>query len=183
MPALIPDILRRLRRFFAGSPHVKIAPDARLETGVVLRSGWRDGRPGSVTIGRECQLDTGVVLDAWGGSIAIGPRVFIGPYAVIYGQGGVELGEDCLIGMHCRILSSDHALPPLDRRIRWEPDVLKPTLIGRDVWLGGGVTVLGGVTLGDGCVIGAGAVVTGDIPPGAIAVGVPARVIGQRPST
>ena len=42
--------------------------------------------------------------------------------------------------------------------------------------LGAGVTVLGGVTIGDGCIVGAGAVVTADLPPGAIAHGVPARV-------
>jgi maltose O-acetyltransferase len=42
------------------------------------------------------------------------------------------------------------------------------------------VTVLGGVTIGDGAVIGAGSVVSKDIPSGAIAVGVPARVIRMR---
>ena len=58
--------------------------------------------------------------------------------------------------------------------------VARPTRIGADVWLGAGVTVLGGVTIGDGCVVGAGAVVTRDLPPYAIAVGVPARVTGSR---
>lgn len=50
------------------------------------------------------------------------------------------------------------------------------TVVGHDVFIGANVTVLDGVTIGDGAVIGAGAVVTEDIPPYAIAVGVPAKV-------
>lgn len=50
------------------------------------------------------------------------------------------------------------------------------TRIGNDVFIGANVTVLDGVTIGDGAVVGAGAVVTADIPPYAVAVGVPAKV-------
>ncbi len=50
------------------------------------------------------------------------------------------------------------------------------TVIGNDVFIGANVTVLDGVHIGDGAVIGAGAVVVKDIPPYAIAVGVPAEV-------
>nr|MDJ0577657.1 DapH/DapD/GlmU-related protein [Xenococcaceae cyanobacterium MO_234.B1] len=49
-----------------------------------------------------------------------------------------------------------------------------------DVWLGYQVIVLDGVSIGQGAVIGAGSVVTRDIPSGAIAVGVPARVVKMR---
>jgi acetyltransferase-like isoleucine patch superfamily enzyme len=137
-------------------------------------------RPGRIRIGPQCSLEAGVVLVTYGGEIDIGRWVFLGPYTVIYGHGGVSIGEGTLVAMHCRILSSNHTIPPVGTDIRSQPDVLLPTKIGRDVWLGAGVTVLGGVTIGDGCVVGAGAVVTKDLPPGSIAHGVPATVIRQR---
>ena len=56
----------------------------------------------------------------------------------------------------------------------------KQSIIGNDVFIGANVTVLGGVRIGDGAVIGAGAVVVKDIPPYAIAVGVPAKVVKYR---
>lgn len=56
----------------------------------------------------------------------------------------------------------------------------KSVVIGNDVWLGDSVSIIEGVKIGDGAIIGAGAIVTKDIPPYAIAVGVPARVIKYR---
>ena len=56
----------------------------------------------------------------------------------------------------------------------------KHTHIGNDVYIGANVFILDGVTIGDGAVLGAGAVVTKDIPPYAVAVGVPARVVKYR---
>lgn len=56
----------------------------------------------------------------------------------------------------------------------------KQTLVGNDVFIGANVTILDGVKIFDGAVIGAGAVVISDIPPYAIAVGVPAKVVKYR---
>ena len=56
----------------------------------------------------------------------------------------------------------------------------KRIIIGNDVFIGMNVTVLDGVTIGDGAIIGAGAVVSKDIPPYAIAVGCPIRIIRYR---
>jgi tetrahydrodipicolinate N-succinyltransferase len=54
------------------------------------------------------------------------------------------------------------------------------TIIGNDVWLGAKVNIIRGVKIGDGAVIGANSLVLHDIPPYAIAVGSPARVIKYR---
>ena len=53
-------------------------------------------------------------------------------------------------------------------------------VIGNDVWIGRNVMMLSGVTVGNGAVIGAGAVIAKDVPPYAVVVGNPARVIRFR---
>lgn len=69
----------------------------------------------------------------------------------------------------------------LYEEFRWaDPEHKYSVVIGNDVWIGKNVALLEGITVGDGAVIGAGAVVTKDIPPYAVAVGVPARVIRYR---
>ncbi len=55
-----------------------------------------------------------------------------------------------------------------------------PVTIGHDVWIGHNAIVMPGVTIGTGAAIGSGAVVTKDVPPYAIVVGVPARVLRFR---
>lgn len=179
-----------LQRFISAAGHARTLP-IRF-SGAILGDAVRIGpacevalvassaRRGTLVLGDGTRVDRGVLLHPYGGSIATGIDVYLGPYTTIYGHGGVVIGKDTLISMHCRILSSNHSVPPVGTIIRSVGDELRPTKIGADVWLGAGVTVLGGVTIGDGCVVGAGAVVSRDLPPGAIAVGVPARVIGQR---
>lgn len=59
-------------------------------------------------------------------------------------------------------------------------DATESVTIGNDVWIGQGVTIIQGATIADGAIIGAGAVVAGSIPPYAVAVGNPSRVIRYR---
>jgi acetyltransferase-like isoleucine patch superfamily enzyme len=159
---------------------VNLSWQTRLGAGVEFIPGIAHSKPGVISSGPDGRFSRGTVLHAYGGRIALGANVHLGPYTVIYGHGGVELGDHTLVSMHCRILSSNHTVPPPGTTIRSQPDIALPTRIGRDVWLGAGVTVLGGVTIGDGCVVGAGAVVAHDLPANSIAVGVPARVIRER---
>jgi acetyltransferase-like isoleucine patch superfamily enzyme len=106
--------------------------------------------------------------------------VYVGPYTVIYGHGGVEIGDGTLVAMGCGIVSSNHTIPGREELILSHPDLKKKTSIGRDCWIGAGVYILAGVTIGDGCVIGAGAVVTKDVPAYSVAAGNPARVLRER---
>lgn len=168
------------RAWFAALTGVSVGNGTRIGPGVEVALGPAPARRGILRLGDRTHIGRGVLLHPYGGQIETGIDVYIGPYTTVYGHGGVTIGKDTLISMHCRILSSDHAMPPTGTIIRSQSDVPKPTRIGADVWLGAGVTVLGGATIGDGCIVGAGAVVTNDLPPGSIAIGVPARVTGHR---
>lgn len=66
--------------------------------------------------------------------------------------------------------------PAFSARDRYD----KPVVIGNDVWIAAGAVITRGVTIGDGAVIGANAVVTKDVPPYAVVVGSPAKVIKYR---
>ncbi len=133
-----------------------------------------------ITIGDHSVIHRGALILSYGGDIRLGSRVHINPYCVLYGHGGLEIGDNVLIAAHCVIVPSNHNFDRLDIPIQRQGLTCKGIRIESDVWLGARVTVLDGVTIGQGAVIGAGAVVTKDIPALSIAVGVPAKVIGRR---
>jgi acetyltransferase-like isoleucine patch superfamily enzyme len=126
----------------------------------------------NVRIGRDCLFKDAIYLRAGpAGRIAIADRVAINSFCQFYGHGGIEIGEDTQIGPSVLVTTTEHDYEhALEERFR-------PVKIGRRVWIGANVTILAGVTIGDGAVIGAGAVVRRDVPPNALAVGVPARVV------
>lgn len=103
------------------------------------------------------------------------------------GAAPITIGRYCAIGDGVRMVSSNHETDwanlqvSLQRRLgfgRLQDD--RPIDIGHNVWIGDAVIVLAGVSIGDGAIVGAGAVVTRDIPPFAIAVGNPAKVLRNR---
>ena len=93
----------------------------------------------------------------------------------------ITIGNDLRMGPGTMMFASNHGIRP-GQPIRTQESVHGDITIGDDVWLGSNVVVTAGVTIGTGAVIAAGAVVTKDIPPMAIAGGVPARVLRYRTS-
>jgi maltose O-acetyltransferase len=104
--------------------------------------------------------------------VTFGSRVSIASYVHIWGQGGVEIGDDCMIASHVAISSITHN--KYSTRYN-EENIRRPVQIGSNVWIGSGAIILPGIRIGANTIVGAGAVVTSDLPPGVIAVGVPAR--------
>ena len=109
----------------------------------------------------------------FGKNISLGDRIFINSGCKFQDQGGVVIGDDCLIGHNVVIATLNHDLMP-SRRADMHP---APGVIGRNVWIGANATILPGVTIGDDAVVGAASVVTKDVPESAIVVGSPARVV------
>ncbi len=139
---------------------------------------WAD-----ITLEGGASLDDHVTLLASGepapDKIVVGADTYINRHTMIDAHASVRIGPRCMIGPFCYITDADHGTEA-GTPVREQPVKTAPVRLGAEAWLGAGVKVLKGVTIGDGAVIGAGAVVTHDIPPGAIAAGVPARVIGER---
>ena len=110
-----------------------------------------------------------------GATLRIGAGSLVNFGTSIVALESVSIGERCLIGTHCMI--TDTAFHDVDPERRLAPPSAKPVTIGSNVWLGARVVVLPGVTIGADAVVGVGSIVTSDIPPRALAVGVPARVV------
>ena len=109
-------------------------------------------------------------------NIRVGRNVFINQACILNDIGGIEIGDDVMIGPRVSLLTTGHPLDPGRRR---RQIVAAPVAIERNVWLGAGATVLQGVTVGSDAVVAAGAVVTRDVPPRTLVAGVPAQVLRE----
>jgi serine O-acetyltransferase len=168
-------------------------PDARLALGTELRAAWvRHGRtlrePGfwavsTYAIGRAASRSSSLPLRALGsavyGALSTGLR-FVS---------GIELNREATIGsdlhlvhgwnvkVHPATVIGDRVGLMHDVTLGTTPERPYPPRVGNDVFIGAGARILGDVVVGDGARIAANSVVLSDVPPGATAIGVPARVI------
>lgn len=140
--------------------------------------------PHQVQLGENCILQPEIFFNYdhyWtpGPSIILGDRNFVGRGVEFNIRDRFETGGDCLIASRCTFVDHDHGLDP-SMPSNQQPNVSAPITLGRNVWLGTGVTVLKGVHIGDDAVVGAGSVVTKSIPSGEIWAGSPARCLRAR---
>lgn len=119
--------------------------------GVKFRN-WKN-----ISIGDNCAINSGVLLDGRGGKIIVGKNVDIAQEVNIW-----TLQHD----------------PHSDFHTASGGDVE----ISDNVWIASRVTILPGIRIGEGAVLACGSVVTRDVPPRAIMAGIPAKNIGKRKS-
>jgi acetyltransferase-like isoleucine patch superfamily enzyme len=157
-----------------------------LGTGSIIRPGARirTHSGGSIVIGRNCEFLRGSIVETYGGDIRIGSNVSLNYYSVLYGHGGLTVGDDVRIAAHVVVIPANHGIAE-EELVRRQPLTKRGVTIESDVWIGAGVRILDGVTLPAGCVIAAGAVVTPSLKlePKGIYGGVPARKISVRRSS
>lgn len=189
-------VVMRLRGLLRGRPRtyfgrsVKISNPSLLELGAGSSIGDRVVIDAlavrGVTFGPSCTIDVGAVLRGtgvirdMGEGIKVGARTAIGVQNVILGQGGITIGDDCLLGPNVSIFSENHRFDQPSVPIRQQGEVRLPTTVGNNVWIGAGAIILGGATIGDGAIVAAGSVVRGHVPPMSIVAGIPARVVRER---
>ena len=136
-----------------------------------------------ITIGSGVFIGRNSILSCKNGDIELADGANVGFNCEIFSASRVTVGRDTLLAAYCYLIGGDHDLSDGSQPVIAQDRRSEGITIGAGAWLGAGAKILDGVRVGDGAVIGASAVVRTAVPAGAIAVGIPARIVGQRPST
>ena len=158
--------------------NIELGTQCRIARHSLIRAN-SEHRPG-IRIGDRVHVQEFALINANRGHVSIGEDSWVGPHSVIYGNGGVTIGSDVMIASHCAINTVSHRCERGDIPMRLQGVYCDPVVIEDDVWIGTGAVILQGVRIGRGSIVGAGAVVTRSIPPGSVAIGVPARCTPRR---
>lgn len=167
---------------FFNLTNIQLGKWVQLEDHVVL-SGLSK-RPlvlgNNVRIGAFSRVIASTSFSNPGVGIQIGNNVGIGEFAYLGGAGGLEIGDDCIIGQYLSCHPENHNFADNNELIRLQGVSQKGIKIGTNCWIGSKVTILDGVEIGENSVIAAGAVITKSMPANSIIGGVPARMIKSR---
>lgn len=181
---MTPPIIRFLNRFHPLWRAKRLAvglSGVNLGTGTLI-SPWavlaRQG--GRITIGAGTVIQADARLLAAGGSIVLGSNCSVNERCILYGHGGLVIGNDVRIAAGTIFIPANHCFDDPMRLIRTQGETRKGIIVGSDVWFGVGVIVLDGVNVADGCVVGAGSVLTKSTHSMGVYFGNPARRIRDR---
>ena len=133
-----------------------------------------------ITIGNGVFIGRNTILSCKNGDITIDEGANIGFNCEIFSASQVTVGRDTLLAAYCYLIGGDHDFSDPSQPVIAQGRKSAGVSLGAGAWLGAGAKILDGVTIGDGAIIGAAAVVRSAVPAGAIAAGIPARVIGMR---
>ncbi len=113
----------------------------------------------------------------FGKGLKMGNNSAIGDYAHIGATGGVEIGNDVIMGSYISFHSENHNFSDTSKLIREQGVSSVGIKLGNNIWVGAKVTFLDGVVIGDNCVVAAGALVKGEFPANCVIGGVPAKIL------
>jgi acetyltransferase-like isoleucine patch superfamily enzyme len=133
-----------------------------------------------ITIGSGVFIGRNTILSCKDGNIVLGDGANVGFNCEIFSASTVTVGRDTLIAAYCYVIGGDHDFSDPAQPILAQARRSSGVTICDGAWLGAGAKLLDGVTVGDRAIVGAGAVVREAVPAGAIAAGIPAKIVGQR---
>ena len=133
-----------------------------------------------ITIGSGVFIGRNSILSCKNGDIAIADGANIGFNCEVFSASKVSIGRDTLLAAYCYVIGGDHDFSDPSQPVIAQGRRSEGVSVGAGAWLGAGAKILDGVNVGDGAIVGAGAVVRSAVPDRAIAVGIPARVVGER---
>jgi acetyltransferase-like isoleucine patch superfamily enzyme len=122
-------------------------------------------------VGDGCRFHLGA-----GATVSIGAGARLGERCVIAAHERIEIGADARLDDEVVLIDFDHDVRDVERPVREQGILTAPVIVGERASVGAAAGVLRGVTIGAGARIGVRAVATHDVPAGARAEGVPARV-------
>jgi len=136
----------------------------------------------NIEFGDQIQIGKNSYFNADGGYIKVGNRVAFNMNVHINSSvgGKILIGDNCLIGPNVVFRTASHKFDRIDIPIWQQGHKHGNIILEEGVWIASNVVIAGNVKIGKGAIISAGAVVTKDIPPYAIAYGVPAKVSSFR---
>ena len=168
---------------FEGISNIKFGKWIKINSNTILSSYGQNSQielGNNISIGAYSSFIVSSSLSDLGKFIKIGNNVGFGDYTHIGGSGGVEIGDDTIIGSYFSCHPSNHNFSDNIKLIRLQGTTKKGIKIGSNCWIGVKVTILDGVTIGNGCVIAAGSVVNKNYEENSIIAGVPAKYIKSR---
>jgi acetyltransferase-like isoleucine patch superfamily enzyme len=175
-------VIKFVARFLSKNRKLRLRENIHVANSVTFAKGAlveiRYG--GKISIDENTELLDGVLVLSYGGEIKIGKKCSINAYTIIYGHGGVTIGDNVLIAGHCMVIPNNHNFSNRNVLIRDQGATSKGIVIKDDVWIAHGCSILDGVTIGQGAVIAAGSVVNKSVEPYTIVGGVPAKKIKDR---
>jgi acetyltransferase-like isoleucine patch superfamily enzyme len=163
-------------------PHkVRLGDGVTVDDLVVLDAKGTKNR--GIDVGRGVFLGRGTILSCKDGDIAIGDHGNFGFHCEVFSGSSVTVGKHGLFAAQSYLVGGGHEFERPERAVIDQPRSSRGIVLGDNVWLGTGAKVLDGVRIGRDVVVGANAVVNADLPDGAIAAGIPARVLRHRAGT
>lgn len=135
----------------------------------------------NVSLGKYTTIECTGSLQCLGLGLNVGNNVGLGSHGFLGCAGGINIGDDTILGNYVSMHSENHNFNESNIAIRKQGVSHKGIVIGKDCWIGSKVTILDGAEIGDGCIIAAGAVVTsGKYEDYGVYAGVPAKLIKKR---